>query len=285
MRLLAHGLILGLFSLGCSNGSSALGYSGAGPGGYGGAVGTTGSWTGSGGGGGGLSLSSGATSGTTTSTTTGSATVGAASSSSSSSSSSGSDAGSGTGGSGDCQTSADCPEGQSCVAVTPGGFDVCQVTPKPVTTCTSSLNQCCPSSMPCPDGAPCYLGPLVPVCAGVVMQPHNQCAVDQCSKDADCAADRICALAGTLGLEIRACVAAYCMLDTDCAAHPGGTCAPAQDPCCSASAGLFCVYPGNGGCRSDADCPAISGHPSRYCWPDATSGIASCQDGGPVCPA
>jgi hypothetical protein len=111
------------------------------------------------------------------------------------------------------------------------------------------------------------------------MIPHNQCAVDQCAKDVDCAAGQICAPAGTLGLEIRACVFAHCKLDTDCAVHPGGMCAPAQDPCCTASDGLFCVYPSNGGCRDSSTCPQ-----GTYCFPNATTGVASCQPGGPLCP-
>jgi len=280
MRLLTYGLLSGFLSLGCSS-AVALTGTGSGAGGYGGAAGTTGSWTGSGGAsgtGGGLQLSSGATS-----SASGSASGSTAASSGATSSASGAGGG-GVSTSGDCMSGSDCPSGQ-CVAVTPGGFNVCLVALTPATTCTSALDQCCPATSPCPDKEACYLGPLVPVCAGVAMAPHNQCAVDQCAKDADCAANQICALAGTFGLEIRACVAASCKLDTDCTAHAGGMCAPAQDPCCVASDGLFCVYPGNGGCRSDADCPPTSGHPTRYCSPDSAAGIASCQDGGPICPA
>ena len=137
----------------------------------------------------------------------------------------------------------------------------------------------------CPNNAPCYVGPLVPVCAGIPMPPHNQCGVDQCAKDVDCATGQICAPVGTLGVKIRACVNAHCKLDADCTAYPGGICAPVQDPCCGAIAGLFCDYPNNGGCRKSSDCPALPNHPSRYCAPDPTSGVASCQDGGPICPA
>jgi hypothetical protein len=116
------------------------------------------------------------------------------------------------------------------------------------------------------------------------MAPHNQCGENQCAKDVDCASGQICAPAGTLGLEINACVDAYCKVDGDCTAHPGGVCVPVADPCCAASASLFCDYPGNGGCRRAADCPSAPNQPSRYCAPDPTTGAASCETGAPVCP-
>ena len=116
------------------------------------------------------------------------------------------------------------------------------------------------------------------------MPVHNVCAVDQCAKDVDCAPGQLCAAAGTFGLEIRACVNASCRLDTDCTAHPGGVCAPIQEPCCPASAGLYCVYPSAGGCRRNVDCPAGPGM-SSFCLPDPQSGTATCQSGSPVCPA
>ena len=108
------------------------------------------------------------------------------------------------------------------------------------------------------------------------MAPHNQCAVDQCTKDADCATGQVCGLAGALGAEIRACLQAGCKVDGDCAARAGGTCAPVSEPCCGVNAGLYCVYPG-GGCRKNADCPA-----TQYC--RITGVAAACQTGAPVCP-
>jgi hypothetical protein len=157
---------------------------------------------------------------------------------------------------------------------------VCVLPPATATSCTGSLDQCCPATQHlCPKGAPCYLGPLVPVCTGIPLQPHNQCGIDQCAKDVDCAPGQICALAGTLGLLIRACVNAHCKVNADCTAHPGGICAPVEDPCCTASDGLFCVYPADG-CRKDADCGS-----QHYCAPNPTTGVASCQGGTPVCPA
>jgi hypothetical protein len=162
------------------------------------------------------------------------------------------------------------------VALTPGGFRVCQTPPQKATVCgVPALDQCC-AGMPCADNAPCYAGPLVPLCAGIPMPAHNQCAVDQCSQDADCAAGQLCGLAGTLGAEIRSCVPAACKVDGDCAASAGGVCAPVNEPCCGVSAGLSCVYP-IGGCRRNDDCG-----PMAYC--QVTGAAATCQTGSPVCP-
>jgi hypothetical protein len=180
--------------------------------------------------------------------------------------------------SGDCKTDADCTSGM-CLAVTPGGFRVCFVPPKMATTCTNAQDQCCPGTKNCPSNELCYFGPLVPACSGAVMIPHNQCAMDQCTKDVDCASGQICAPAGTLGLEIRACVNAHCKYDTQCTLYPGGICAPVVDPCCNASDGLFCVYPANGGCRDNAACGQ-----GQYCSLDTMKWVASCQSGGPTCP-
>src|SRR6185437_7740845 len=201
-----------------------------------------------------------------------------------SASASSSSGGGGAPSSGDCQTDADCPGGP-CVPLTPGGFLVCQEPPSQATSCTGPLDQCCPDTKSyCPNGEGCYAGPLVPACSGTPMPMHNQCGADQCEKDIDCAPDQICGLAGTLGLEIRACVTAYCKIDADCEAYPGGVCAPVLDPCCSTSAGLYCVYSGHGGCRSNADCSPTPNQPARYCAP-SSDGTATCQPGAPVCPA
>ncbi|MFT3766484.1 MAG: hypothetical protein QM820_13370 [Minicystis sp.] len=264
-RVLAF--LLGLLALGCG------GSAGNGP-------------TGTGGAGGYASSSSGSTSattstgaggagGTASSSSSSSASVGSTSSSAASSSSSSGDYDAGVfPPHGDCYADADCPSGR-CVPVTPGGFLVCATPPVKTSTCGSDLDQCC-ADKPCPNGEPCYDGPLVPICAGVPIQPHNQCAVDQCSQDVDCADGQICAPAGVLGLKIRACVTADCKVDADCNLVPGGMCAPVQEPCCGTSAGLFCVYP-NGGCRSNADCPS-----AQFC---QTSGSqATCQTGSPICP-
>lgn len=255
MRFFAHGLLLGLFAAGC--GASGAGTPLAGTGGS-------------------FSTITGTT---TTTSTTGAG--GSASSSSSSSSGGGQDGGTWTTSStvtipthhGDCVSDADCPGG-ACVALTPGGFHVCQTPPEPATTCGSTFDQCCPGT-PCADDAPCLAAPLVPYCAGIPMEPYNQCAVDQCAQDADCAPGQICSVAGTLGHQIRACVSAGCKVDADCDASPGGVCAPIADPCCGTFAGLSCVY--SGGCRSNADCD-----PTSFCQISGAS--ATCQSGSPVCP-
>jgi hypothetical protein len=108
------------------------------------------------------------------------------------------------------------------------------------------------------------------------MEPHNECAADQCSADKDCGANQICAPAGTLGLRIRACLSAACKTNADCTAAVGGVCAPVQEPCCNTVAGLFCRYPGNG-CRKNGDCPS-----PQFC--DTSSGVAVCATGAPACP-
>jgi hypothetical protein len=233
-----------------------------------------------GGAGGGVTLTTSTSSGFPSGSASGPTSASASSSgaTTSASSSSGGTGGGGAMNSGDCKTNADCTSGQ-CIAVTPGGFRVCFVPPKMATTCTNTQDQCCPNTKNCPSSEPCYLGPLVLACSGTPMIPHNQCAVDQCAKDVDCAAGQLCAPAGTLGLEIRACVNAHCKYDTQCTLYPGGICAPVEDPCCMASDGLFCVYPANGGCRDNAACGQ-----GQYCSPDANKGVATCQTGGPSCP-
>jgi len=105
-------------------------------------------------------------------------------------------------------------------------------------------------------------------------EPNGYCQ-RECGKDADCPDGQICAPAGTLNFKIRACVAAGCKVDADCTAYPGGVCAPIDDPCCNATAGLSCVYPG--GCRHSSDCP-----PQHFC--QITGSQAACQPGAPVCP-
>lgn len=274
MRFLIPSFFLGLFAIACGSSSESSPSSGGAATttittitgttttttGFGGAVTTTtttGSSSAAGGMGGGVTSTTTTTSTTTSSTTTPSTQHG------------------------DCVADSDCPGG-ACVEVTPGGFWVCAIPPIESTTCGSTLDQCC-AGMPCPNDEVCVAGPLVPICVGVVMEPHNLCAVDQCSVDADCGPTQVCAPKGALGLQIRACVNAGCKVDADCGDKPGGICAPVQNSCCGSLAGLFCVYPENG-CRTDADCPPDSTHPSRYCATDDTTHTASCKDGSPVCP-
>ena len=268
MRFLACALSVGAMALSTGCGSAGVSH------GTGGQPGTSGN--------GAAGTTSASTSGTTTTTTGG--TGGAAGTSSSATSSASGSGGAtsssiGSGGatssSGDCTVDADCPGGK-CVPITPGGFRLCQTPPQKATVCDQpGMDQCC-AGMPCPNNEPCYAGPLIPICAGIPMAPHNQCAVDQCTKDADCAMGQICGLAGALGAEIRACIHAACKVDGDCAAMAGGKCAPVNEPCCGVNAGLYCVY-ASGGCRRNANCA-----PAHYC--RITGPSASCQPGSPVCP-
>jgi hypothetical protein len=184
--------------------------------------------------------------------------------------------GSAGGNSGDCDSDADCP-GSACVEITPGGFRVCRTDYPEATVCTGSgLDECC-TTADCPAGA-CLIEPIVPYCGGPAMLEYNVCAQDQCASDTECGDGVICAPAGTLGGKVRACAAAGCTLDTDCAAEAGGICAPYTDPCCSNPTGLFCVYPSDG-CRSSNDCKSC-----EYC-EIAPDGRARCVAGFPACPA
>lgn len=237
------------------------------------AEGGSGSSSGSGSG----STASSSSGGTSTGGTTGTSGTTSTSGTSTSTGTTSSSSTSGTTGrnSGDCQSSADC-YGQPCLEVTPGGYRQCQRPTNPPEPCTTSgYDQCCPDgSVTCPNSEACVLGPLQPYCGGVMMQPGNVCAVDQCQSDADCGSSSICAPAGTLGVQVKACVYAACKTDADCTAHSGGSCAPVADACCGTVYSLHCVYPG--GCRSNADCPG------GYC---ATNGQStSCQSGSPACP-
>ena len=180
----------------------------------------------------------------------------------------------GAGASGDCDLDADCPGG-TCVEMTPGGWRVCSVPPDPATTCSQpGFDECCDTSE-CAMGT-CLTAPVVPYCGGPQPLDNNVCAVDQCQSDAECGAGAFCSSGPMLGRKVRACIPAACRLDSDCAAEAGGACVPVVEPCCGASAGLFCVYPSDG-CRSDADCPG------GYCQPGLDR--ATCQEGGPACPA
>jgi hypothetical protein len=178
--------------------------------------------------------------------------------------------------SGDCLTNNDCMPNGKCVEVAPGGFRLCQFPVTEATMCMSPQDECCTSAT-CTMGAKCFAAPIVPICAGVVMQPRNQCASDECTTNGDCTNGGVCMPAGTFGNKVAACLAAKCTKDTDCTAKPGGKCGTVEDPCCHTTTGLYCIYAGN--CRKDSDCA-----PGNYCGPDA-SGQPVCQQGGPICPA
>jgi len=177
--------------------------------------------------------------------------------------------------SGDCDTAADCPPDTECMEVAAGGYRVCTDVVVEAVACGSKLDECCNTAR-CAEGL-CLSTPLTPFCGGVQQVEYNVCAVDQCDNQGDCnGQDSVCLSAPMLGYKVRACYYTQCRHDTDCEAEVGGICAPVQEPCCGGSAGLYCVYPSDG-CRTNADC--VDG----YCQPGVDR--ATCETGGPICPA
>jgi hypothetical protein len=181
---------------------------------------------------------------------------------------------------GECTSDAQCGSGH-CVALTPGGYKVCTRTPPEATACTPSvLDQCC-TSADCTGGGKCYAVLNLPSCGGgPPLQPHNECATDQCTDDASCTGSggvpMICLPAGVYGNPARSCFTAYCHTGADCTAQGAGACLPVTQPCCSAPAGLGCVY--TGGCANGNVCG--SGY---TCELDPATGTGRC---GPIsiCP-
>jgi hypothetical protein len=174
---------------------------------------------------------------------------------------------------GDCDTSSDCPGG-TCVELVVGGYRVCRHPPMPATHCDMpGEDQCCTNAM-CPPGQQCFLGPIHPVCVGVVMLAANECAADQCTHDSDCPSG-ICVAAGIIA-PVATCLDATCRHDADCTEGAGGACVLARDPCCSLPLALVCTYPSDG-CASNVDC-AIG-----RC--EVVSGRARCVPDPPLCPA
>jgi hypothetical protein len=191
--------------------------------------------------------------------------------------------GSGGGGpAGDCQSDADCG-GSPCAPLTPGGYRVCLSFPTEVTECQAGGGDLCCSSADCQanGGGTCYFAADLQFCGGAYPD-FNTCVLDGCQNDEACAMGQnlaICAPAGAFGNPARACLVAYCRVDADCTAKPGGACLlVGGDPCCSHPApdGLACVYPGS--CVRDADCPdgacdisadgeSVCGPPSPGCPP------------------
>lgn len=174
---------------------------------------------------------------------------------------------------GECDTNADCPGG-TCVEIVAGGYRVCLDPPMSATRCDRpGEDQCCTSAS-CPHGTLCFLGPVHPICSGVVQLPANECAADECTHDSDCAPG-ICVAAGILA-PVATCLDATCRHDGDCTAEVGGACILARDPCCALPVALVCAYPSDG-CATNADC--TFGH----C--EVVTGRARCVPGGPACPA
>jgi hypothetical protein len=234
---------------------------------------------GTGGGGATSAASTGATGGgSSASLGTGGQTTGGGSAGGGTSHGGGGAGGGGAKNSGDCDNDGDCP-GSHCVAITPGGFRVCQQVPVEATSCTNpGIDDCCNTSDCQLDGL-CLVGPVSPACVGPVHLPRNECGYDQCGSDPDCGAGMICVDRGLWGPEIKSCMVADCKRDTDCGA--GEKCELIQNTCCSnypasVALGLYCVPPVNG-CHNDKDCDQGS-----YCALDAnqkavcTAGMATC---------
>lgn len=95
------------------------------------------------------------------------------------------------------------------------------------TLCASTLglDQCC-DSVPCPNGEPCLVGPLVPICAGVPIRTTTSVPPTSAPRTPTARRARSAARGRARASRSRACLGAGCKLDADCAAAPGGVCAP-----------------------------------------------------------
>ena len=233
--------------------------------------------TGSGGGGG--SATSGASSGQSTS---------ASGSTSSGPGTGGGDtttASSGSGGEGgqppvfghECDDADDC-FGVECVEI--NGFRTCKAPVEEATECLEPKFDTCCDSSECdeeeictlmPDG---YCGGPAPLFANACVSTDEQCAQLDCGKG-----DDACAPPGVFGFRTARCLERACTGNDECTEGPGGACVPVSDPCCGTTVGFFCAYAG-GGCRENVDCGE-----GEYCQPDFATGIASCVEGSPQCPA
>jgi len=182
---------------------------------------------------------------------------------------------------GDCASDADCA-GKPCVALTPGGYRVCESAPPPAAGCGSVPGECC-TTMDCmgPGNPGCYDDAALPLCGGVRRPPGNACIGDDCEEDADCGPQSICTPPRVLGRPNRACMAAFCHTDADCTRRLGGVCRPILNQCCSIPRGLACMYPG--GCSGDDDCRPGDSSKVFDCMIDPSTGESACtQDFG--CP-
>jgi hypothetical protein len=174
--------------------------------------------------------------------------------------------------SGRCAKDADCNTdgrtGGHCVELVPGGYRVCSYPPPAPEICTndpSSQDECCGTCA----GGTCTLSTS---CGGAYIAPHNICAVSDCASNADCGQDAVCLPTGVGDAYARRCMTKNeCLLDADCTAAPGGTCAllgmtgplgtcaPWTCPggeAAQVAIGLVCVYGSE--CAADEDCP--NGH-------------------------
>ncbi len=174
----------------------------------------------------------------------------------------------------ECATDTDCPPDGTCIDLEPNGRKVCRFPIVEATQCDEpNLDGCCTTADCTGPGEKCVLTPVLPICAGIVQQPHNVCAADGCATDADCKGDEICAPAGTLGAKVAFCLHAQCH-GTICGQESIADCAVIRDPCCGAPMGLYCAY----GCLTNADCP------DGYCSVDPDTLQTKCYPGVAPCP-
>jgi hypothetical protein len=176
-----------------------------------------------------------------------------------------------------CKTSADC-NGNPCVALTPGGYQVCITPPPEATMCIDMMTDQCCTSADCAakGGGGCYAAMNLQFCGGAQLS-SNWCVKDGCMSDADCAgtgSPAICAPAGAFSEPKRECFAAYCKTDADCTTMAGGACVViGNNGCCKLPApfGLACVYPGD--CVNNTDC----GNTQQQCGINPATGRSQCQ--------
>jgi hypothetical protein len=159
-----------------------------------------------------------------------------------------------------CRSSSDCPDSDPSCFLFGDGPGVCRTPSEPVSVCEqhSRPNECCPGSE-CSEGQCFTVNRAQLQCSpSAGFDQWNECVVDACDGDADCAGG-FCTPAGFA--PGRACIPAACSRDADCSAEPGGACAYLDLGCCEGRVGgapqrdasIACVYPSDG-CQLDSDC-------------------------------
>lgn len=164
-----------------------------------------------------------------------------------------------------CRSTSECGE-FTCLRFGDGP-GVCRTPREPETECrfTVSRNECC-SSSECSEGQCFAVTTPVGECLGTAgADTWNQCRVDECTSDDDCAGG-LCTPPGYGNG--RSCITAACARDEDCTAEPGGACALMPLGCCGYRVGsaptrgpeqIRCVYPSDD-CQKDGDCAT-----GQYC--------------------
>jgi hypothetical protein len=157
-----------------------------------------------------------------------------------------------------CRSSSDCPDSTPSCFRFGDGPGVCRSPSEPVTVCEqhSRPNECCPGSE-CSEGQ-CFTVTRAQLQCSLSagFDQRNECVVDECDSDADCAGG-FCTPAGFA--PGRSCVPAACSRDEDCTAEPGGACVYLDLGCCESRVGgaptrdasIACVYPSDG-CQLDS---------------------------------